>query len=214
MLVLAFLMMSASSVLTYMGTAEYGVDASADQEILHYLTQEPAHNKVGIIRTIPFSQLVPGMYSTLQFGADDDNRSVAELNELLNGSQLGMGLRSVLSESYNNIITPDADNFRFRTVPVDAPELAGVLETFYDEMQHEDRELYNGWGILIITENQTDLMRADAIIVWESIELENGMPVLDGEGNVIPVLDDGGGAVHLFSAKHVFVHRDSAYFSN
>jgi hypothetical protein len=57
-------------------------------------------------------------------------------------------------------------------------------------------------------------MRADAIIIWESIELENGMPVLDREGNVIPVLDDGGEVVHFFSAKHVFVHRDSAYFSN
>ena len=74
MLALGFAIMSGTVVLSYMGLAEYGVETSADQEVLFEMTHEPAHNKMGVLLPIPFDELVPGMYTTREFAAEDRRR--------------------------------------------------------------------------------------------------------------------------------------------
>ena len=56
MLTIAMLLVSATTILSYMGLAKFAVQTSAETEIVHELTFEPAHSKVGIGRTIPFDQ--------------------------------------------------------------------------------------------------------------------------------------------------------------
>lgn len=58
---LALLFMSAIFVLTWMGTPEFAVITSVDQEIMFEMAPSA---KVGLVRSTPYDQLVPGAYST------------------------------------------------------------------------------------------------------------------------------------------------------
>ena len=60
MLTIAALLVSLTTILSYMGLAKFAVKTSAETEIVHELTFEPAHSKVGVGRTIPFSQMIVG----------------------------------------------------------------------------------------------------------------------------------------------------------
>jgi ubiquinol-cytochrome c reductase cytochrome b subunit len=216
MLCLGFVIIASTTVLSYMGLAKYGVTTSADQEIMYDLLHEPAHNRMGILLPTPFDQLVPGMYTTRQFepGVDDSAAAIAALNEELVGTAKGIEFGGTLRDAHNSMITADASNIRFRPVPVDAPELARVMAAL-ERMIHENGdELKNGWAAVIITENQPNLRRIDVVIVWETVELEGGRPVRDANGNVIPILTEDGQPVYSFSAGHVFIHRNAAYFMN
>ena len=66
-----FLMISATTVLSYMGLSEFGVKNSADSEILHELNMPPAHNHMGKLLPVPNDQLVVGMYTTRQLEAEE-----------------------------------------------------------------------------------------------------------------------------------------------
>jgi hypothetical protein len=92
--------------------------------------------------------------------------------------------------------------------------LKEVMESFEHMLEGVDKELYNGWGGIIITQNQDGLKRADVLISWDEVELENGVPVLDDSGNVIPVLDANGQPVRRLNRTHIFIHADGAYFAN
>jgi hypothetical protein len=67
---LSLLFMSAIFVLTWMGTPEFGVVTSPDQEIMFEMAPSA---KVGHVRAIPYDELVPGAYST-----EDYETSVSE----------------------------------------------------------------------------------------------------------------------------------------
>jgi quinol-cytochrome oxidoreductase complex cytochrome b subunit len=101
---------------------------------------------------------------------------------------------------------------RFNAVPADAPELHGALEEFAHMIERESRELYNGWGVIIITQNQENMKRIDLVIGWDEVQLDNGVPVLDDSGNPIPVLDVNGNPVRRLSSEHVFINENSGYF--
>ena len=58
MLTIAMLLVSVTTILSYMGLAKFAVKTSAETEIVHELTFEPAHSKVGVGRTIPFDQMI------------------------------------------------------------------------------------------------------------------------------------------------------------
>jgi len=101
---------------------------------------------------------------------------------------------------------------RFTPVPADAPELHHALEEFAQMIAREDKELYNGWGAIIITQNQANLKRLDLVISWDEVLLDNGNPVLNEDGNPIPVLDANGNPIRRYSSEHLFINQNSAYF--
>lgn len=217
-LVVCFSFMSMFTVLSYMGTAEYGVNTTPAQEIFYYMAHEPAHNRMGVILPVPFEQLPAGLYTTREFAAEAgmEQSAIAALNEALYGTELGKQLAERLkTEAHNPVFNLDATNIRVRPVPrAEAPRLAYVMELFEQQVAKYDRHLRNGWGAILITDNQTNLKRVDLILVWESIELENGQPVLDENGNVKPILNEDGTPVYTIALDHVFIHRDAAYFMN
>jgi len=217
-LIVCFSFMSSFTVLSYMGTAEYGVNTTADQEIFYYMAHEPAHNKMGVILPVPYEQLPAGLYTTREFSAEEGmgEAAIAALNESLYGSELGKQLAEQLTkEAHNPVLNTEATNIRFRAVPeTEAPRLAYVMDLYEQQIAKESKELYNGWGAVIITDNQDGLKRIDIIIIWEAIEIENGQPVLDENGNVKPILKEDGTPVYNIAIDHVFIHRDGGYFMN
>ena len=209
MLSLGFLLISGTTVLSYMGLADYGVDTSADAEILHYMTHEPAHNHMGLLLPVPYDELVPGMYTTEQFAVSSDEAAaaIAALNERVDGTDLGSQIQGVLGSTY-----ADVGALRFRAVPDDAPELVSVMESFQKQLKEEEEELHNGFGMVIISENQEGLRRVDVLIAWEEVELEQGRPVKDADGQVVPILTEDGSPTYRVSEAHIFIHRHAAYF--
>jgi quinol-cytochrome oxidoreductase complex cytochrome b subunit len=212
MICFGLVLMSAFTILSFMGLGTYGVNTSADQEIIHEITHEPAHNKMGIILPVPYDQLVPGMYTTREFAAEDDNgaEAVAALNEELQTSPA----TELINEKLRLAHLTYSGELRFRTVPSDAEDLQHVLREFEELLIENSDELHNSWGAVIITDNQDNLRRIDVIIVWEAIELDNGKPIKDENGDLIPILDDNGNPLLAVADKHIFIHQDSAYFSN
>ncbi|MBL8133081.1 MAG: cytochrome bc complex cytochrome b subunit [Anaerolineae bacterium] len=212
-LTIAFAMASGFTVLSYMGLSEFGVVNSADIEILHEITKEPAHNHLGIIRPIPFDELTPGMYITRQFLAEEGSEAaaVAAFNqEIGNGSlplEGGVTFLSYLSSGQH--LPVSSLNF---TVLSEGTELYHVMEEFAHMVESEDKELYNGWGAVIITDWQEDLKRVDVIISWDEVVMERGFPVLDENGEPILVLDENGSPTRRVNSDHIFLHRNAQYF--
>ena len=205
------LLISFVTMFSYMGLSKFGVETSADAEIMHELTYPPAHNHMGELLPVPFDQLVVGMYTTREIDADSGDAESA-INALMQEIQ-GNGVETQLTAALNNSHLP-VSSLNFTTVPSDAPQLHQVMESFAALMHNSDQELYNGWGGVIITQNQADLKRIDVILAWDEVQLEGGKPVLDANGNVIPVLDENGDPVRRVNSTYLFIHQDGAYFSN
>lgn len=228
MLSAGFVLMSGMTVLSYMGLAEYGVNTSADQEIMFELTHEPAHNKMGILLPIPYEELAPGMYTTRQFAVENDaeqGNAVAAFNDEieLTTFTLGEGTPEAREITLEEWMVEDlalahltvSDDLRFTEVPATSPELAHVMEEFHHLVEAEiDGQLYNGFGTLIITQNQENMVRLDVMILWQEIQLEEGLPVYDENGEVIPLFNEDGTPKYRIAVDHIFIHRDAAYFMN
>ena len=219
------ILISVTIVLSYMGLAEFGVINTADVDILHHMTMEPAHNHIGLLRPISYNQLTPGMYTTRQFKAEPgDEMGVigafnAELRQPL-GAPITVGNATVRTpeefvvnymETQQHLHLPAGLNFV--ALPSDANQLNRVMAEFYHEIESEHHELRDGWGGLIITDDQNGLKRMDIFIVWHEVEMERGFPVLNANGESIPVLDENGNPVLRISSQRVYVHQDSQYFN-
>jgi quinol-cytochrome oxidoreductase complex cytochrome b subunit len=207
----AFLLLAGLVVFSYMGLAEFGVTTSADAEVLHLMVMEPAHNHMGHLRPVPFDELVPGAYTTMQFEAlpGEEAGVVAAFNEdiIANGRSDAL-LTYLQTEAHLGI-----NSLSFVPVPADAPELLKGLHEFHDELARTEQELHNAWGAVIVTEQQAGLRRVDVVIVWDSIEIENGRPVLDANGDPIVVTDENGVPILRVNGQHMFIHEDSQYFA-
>jgi quinol-cytochrome oxidoreductase complex cytochrome b subunit len=207
----AFLLLAGLVVFSYMGLAEFGVTTSADAEVLHLMVMEPAHNHMGHLRPVPFDELVPGAYTTQQFEAlsGEEAGVLAAFNEdiIANGRSDAL-LQYLQTEAHLGI-----NSLNFVPVPADAPELLKGLHEFHDELARTEQELHNAWGAVIITEQQAGLRRVDVVIVWDSIEIENGRPVLDANGDPIVITDENGVPVLRVNGQHMFIHEDSQYFA-
>jgi quinol-cytochrome oxidoreductase complex cytochrome b subunit len=85
---------SMTVVLSYMGLPEFGVNTSADTEILHEMTFEPAHNHMGTLRPVPYDQLVVGAYTTreIEAGSEEASSAVMAFNEELQTRLLAPGV--------------------------------------------------------------------------------------------------------------------------
>lgn len=219
MLTIACLLISVTTILSYMGLAKFAVQTSAETEIVHELTFEPAHSKVGVGRTIPFDQMITGAYTTDQLHASagmSANEFIAAFNaEVAANGQFEQMTEELKAQHLGINQLP----LRFRTIPADeAPTLMRVMEEFAHHLEAEPTELPNVWGALVITDNQPGLKRLDWIVSWDSVLIEggevqvdeNGDPILvyslevDAEGNAIP-------ARRIYS-DHLFIHEASAYF--
>ncbi len=190
------LFVSIMTILSYMGLSEYGVTTSADTEVLHDAVREPAYGYIGFIRPVPFDQLVPGMYSTEQIRIErevnpaDFQLDFAAFNTEIDENGQADGIIEQLQLQYLSMT-----DVAFRPVPSDAPELYRALEEYYELLESERQELRNGWGAIIITETQPNLVRVDAVVLWEEVLIERGRVALDENGNAIPrfyrVSEDG-----------------------
>jgi len=87
------------------------------------------------------------------------------------------------------------------------------MKFFTTELDANSNELLNGWGAVIITEPQKNLKRVDVVITWDEVQVQNGNIVLDANGQSIPILDANGNRIRRINSDHMFVHRDSQYFS-
>ena len=216
--------------LSYMGLAKFGVETSPDTEILHELMYPPQHSRVGALLPIPYEQLVPGMYTTRQVEGDPAESATiaAAFNQeialpytgTINSPALttgvanakktvGDGLLDVLSEQKLAI-----SSVSFRDVPSDAPELLHVLSILGEDIAKNSNYLVNGWGAIVITQNQDNLKRADLVISWNEVQVENGKPKLDASGKPVLALDPNGNPIVRYKTDHVFIHKDALYFSH
>ncbi len=238
MLTLAMLLVSVTTVLSYMGLPEFAVQTSAEIEILHQLNAEPAHNHVGPMRAVPFNELRVGAYTTRELHAEpgSEREVVAAFNQeiLLNG-QFDQ-LNNFLATQANLATRPGGMN-PFTTVPADAPHLREVLHKMDEMIAKNPNELPNAWGAIIITQAQDGLMRVDTVISWDGVVIEDGEvlmmedgsgPVMDVQTIEVPMMNadgtpmlnaDGTPMVETqevvarrISGEHIFIHKDSAYF--
>ena len=219
MLTLAMLLVSATTILSYMGLAKFAVKTSAETEIVHELTFEPAHSKVGIGRTVPFDQMIVGAYSTAELRAHEGVSAVNQV-EAVNAEVAASGQFSQMHEELKDQhLSANQLPLRFRTIPADeAPVLMRVMEEFNHHLEAAPIELPNVWGALVITDNQDGLKRLDWVVSWDSVVVEGGEVQLDEQGNPLYVygdeMDAEGNPVPLrrIYSDHLFIHEASAYF--
>lgn len=191
MLSLAMLTITMMTILSYMGLPEFGVSTSAETEILHELTFEPAHSHVGVARTIPYEQLVAGAYTTWEIDAENPRFAVEDFEAMV-GDADGAGELIAYNQNSNqfetaytmmNRILTGTDHLdgvdmpaSFRTVPEDAPTLEHVLDELGTEIHHNDYQLPEGWGVIVVSNNQDGLRRVDLVIGWEGVNVDFTRP--------------------------------------
>lgn len=226
MLTLAMLTISLTTILSYMGLPEFAVSTSAETEILHELTMEPAHNHVGLMRTVPFNQLAPGAYTTHQLGAEDPAAAVNEFTAELKMHKVfdpSQGTNGMTVTEYdfirNQLVSTDHLTdlpSAFRAVPADSPVLMHVLETLEEDIHARSMELPGAWGGIIITPYQENLVRVDLMIVWDGVVIDEGRVQLDENGDPVPlmVVNENGEEVRerRIYTRHLYLHADAAYF--
>jgi hypothetical protein len=204
-------MLALTVITSYMGLPEFGVQTAPDQEILNELSYEPAHNHMGLLRPVPFEQLVVGAYSTREFAAEPENAEAAIEAFNVELEETGL-LEALVGELERGHLDLSRINLSFKPVPPDAPELEHVMEDFARMVQRESQELYNGWGVVIITPNQPGVKRIDIVLNWQEVQLLNGNVQLDENGQPIPLFDDAGNPIRRISSKHIFINENSGYF--
>ncbi len=186
---LSMLAVAGFVILSWMGSPEYGVETSGDQEIAQTLAPMEG---VGPLRSIPFDELIPGTYHTL---ALDDAAAAASLTARFEAEGRNMEM------------------FTISAVPEDAPHLLSVLESFDGMFDTLGRDLPNAWGVLYIQDWQTDLKRIEIYIEWDTPLLtQNGEIARDAQGNILLELDENGNPIRASSGKAIYVHARSNYF--
>jgi quinol-cytochrome oxidoreductase complex cytochrome b subunit len=186
---LCALFVSFMTILSYMGLAEYGVTTSADVEVMHELVMEPAHSHIGIVRPVPFDQLVPGVYTTEQIRLErevnpaDFATDFADFNARVTENGQAQAIRDHLTSQANQLAI---GAITFRPVPAEAEELHHVLVEFYEAMEAERLELRNGWGAIVISEMQPNVVRVDVVVLWDEVVINRGHVALDENGDSIP----------------------------
>ncbi|MBE2184673.1 MAG: cytochrome bc complex cytochrome b subunit [Anaerolineae bacterium] len=208
----AFVLLSLLVFFSYMGLPEFGVKTSADSEILHEMLMEPAHNHMGTLRPIPYDQLVVGQFTTAQFETNefggDIGTALDSLNSELAESDLGATLLSYLSITQHLPIT----SFNFVPIPADATELYDGISVLAHDITQHPAEMPNAWSAVIVTQPQAGLKRVDVVIIWDEVEIEAGVPVLDENGNPVFVLDENGERIQRINGDYMYIHADSQYF--
>ena len=183
MLTIACLLISVTTILSYMGLAKFAVQTSAETEIVHELTFEPAHSKVGTGRTIPYDQMIVGAYTTAELHGHE-GMSAADFIAGFNAETQANGQwAQLIDELQRQHVGGNQLPLRFRTVPADeAPKLMQVMEEFEHHLAAETVELPDAWGALVISDNQNGLKRLDWVVSWDSVRIEGGEVMMDDAG--------------------------------
>lgn len=206
----SFVLLAALVILSYMGLAEFGVRTSADAEIIHELVKEPAHNHMGVLLPVPFEQLVPGMYTTREMEAlpGEEADVLAAFNEEVQNHPHYEELLEYMSTQQHITLS----DLNFTPVPADATQLREVMHEFAEMLEEDKNELHDAWGAVIITDAQNNLRRIDVLIFWDDVQMDNGRPVLDADGNPVLLVDEDGVPLPRWNSQHIFIHRNSQYF--
>jgi quinol-cytochrome oxidoreductase complex cytochrome b subunit len=196
-----FALISFTVVLSYMGLPEYGVASAAENKVMHEMTMEPAHNHMGKLLPIPFEQLVPGAYTTMQFHGETPDAEVILFNSELEESGMRASLTDELRAGH---LSTNFLSLPFSVIPDNSPALLAAMEEFEHELEKFELELHNAWGVVIITQNQEDLKRIDVVMSWDQIELnETGGVIRDENGEAILVLDENGNPIRRWKSEHI-----------
>jgi ubiquinol-cytochrome c reductase cytochrome b subunit len=188
-LFLAMLAVAAFVILSWMGTPEYAVETSGDQEIAQVLAPMEG---VGPVRSIPFDQLVPGTYHT---AARADAAAAASLTTQFEAERRDMTL------------------FTIGAVPQESPRLLAVIDEYAHLLETLGRDLPNAWGMLVIQDWQANLKRVEIYMEWDAPEIDpDGGYLRDAAGNVIIRTDENGVPVRATSGKAVYVSAASGYY--
>src|SRR5690606_11305314 len=206
----SFVLLAALVILSYMGLAEFGVRTSADAEIIHELVKEPAHNHMGVLLPVPFEQLVPGMYTTREMEAlpGEEADVLAAFNEEVQNHPHYEELLEYMSTQQHITLS----DLNFTPVPADATQLREVMHQFAEMLEEDKNELHDAWGAVIITDAQNNLRRIDVLIFWDDVQMDNGRPVLDADGNPVLLVDEDGVPLPRWNSQHISIHRNSQYF--
>ena len=199
---------------SYMGLPEFGVHNSADTTIIHEMLQEPQHKSLGQLLPVPYDQLVPGIYTTRQYDAEDGQAAaaLAALNTEVNGGQYAVEGGRTLLTYLSDIQFLPLTGFTVSTVPADATGLDSAMKFFTEALDENPQELRNSWGAVIVTEPQKNLKRVDVVITWDEVQVENGNLVLDANGDSTLVKDENGNTIRRINSDHFYIHRDAQYF--
>lgn len=202
---IAMLLVSFTTITSYMGLAKFAVKTSAETEIIHELTFEPAHSHVGIGRTIPYDQMIVGAYTTEQFHHGEEGMSVVGVVQAINDETFFNGqFDQLLTELSAQHLSPNQMPQRFSPIPdAEAPVMMKVMEEFDHHLEEFPVELPNVWGALVITDNQDGLKRLDWVVSWDEVLIEEGAVQTDDDGNpifvyeteIVPELDADGNPV-------------------
>jgi hypothetical protein len=206
-----FLLISATTVLSYMGLPEFGVANSADSTILHEMVMPPAHNHMGKLLPVPFEQLTPGMYTTRQFEAESGQEAAAVA--AFNTEIADDGRGQILLNELQGVDLLAINSLNFQPISADSPELIKAMEFLHHEIEEHEDQLHNAWGGLIVTEAQGNLRRLDVFIVWDEVRIENGRVVFNEEGEPILIMNDDGTPSTRANGDHIFIHEDAQYFA-
>lgn len=220
-----FLLTSITVILSYMGLPEYGVATAPENHVLHEMIKEPAHSEMGFLLPVPYEELAVGAYTTVEFEPLEEGQTVrdvlAHFNEELNGSIYAPSVTGENANTLNVLLDrrltagsfTSANVPRFSPIPANADTLRSVMHEFYELIEEEHDYLHNGWGAVIVTQNQDDLKRVDVIVSWDQVELtDTGAAQLDANGDPIPVFDPAGNPVRLFAYDYIFIHENASYF--
>ena len=186
---LSMLAVAGFVILSWMGSPEYAVETSGDQEIAQALAPMEG---VGPLRSVPFDQLVPGVYST---AAMDDPDAAAALTAQFEAEGRNM------------------DRFTISPVPEDAPRLLAMMEVYKEYFAEWGGDLPNAWGTIIIQDWQQGLRRAEIYIEWDTPQVdEQGHLLLDEQGNVLVKTDENGNPIRETSGKAIYIDAGSGYY--
>ncbi len=202
-------------IFSYMGTARFGVHNSADTTIIHQMVMTPQDKDIGHLLPIPYDELVPGMYTTVQYDnpANQTDTVLASFNKTLNNGAYGVEGGQTIQTYMQTIQNQPFASMNISPVPADATGLNDAMKWLDQQIQANNQELLNGWGIVVITEPQHNLKRADVIITWDEVQLNAGHVVLDANGHSIPVLDANGNRIRRINSDHVYIDANSQYFA-
>ncbi len=211
----ALVLLSILVILSYMGTARFGVHNSADTTIIHDMVMLPQDKDLGELLPVPFDQLEPGMYTTRELDAEPGEAAdvLAAFNQEVNGGSYPVEGNTTMKDYMLNVQLVTFTDMTFSLIPSDAPQFRDAMQFLDQQLKDNANELLNGWGVVVITEPQKNLKRADVILTWDEVQVEAGHPVLDANGQPIPVLDADGNRIRRINSDHIYIHRDSQYFS-
>ena len=197
-------------LLSYMGTAKWGVQTAGDQEIVQAIAPMEG---VGMVRGMVWDEWVNGTYCTSNLEEDHELPLV----------QWGATLP-------NPILLPDTTQ---KVICQKVPEgkMMELMEEYKHLKEKWGKDLPNVVAILTVTDAQTDLKRIDLKVMWNTPELDaNGKPIRNADGSFkLKMVEsqfnakgeqelDANGQPKVFmvpqiqsSGKQVFVSRLSEY---